>query len=311
MYNEERKMRFLAETRESSAYGISVFKTFEPYEREAGMDLCELTTEALQPVINTNFGFRERTIETAISFMRSYVAWCRERDCPTSDGVYGLRTEMDEKMKRLMIASPAHLESILNKAFAPVSKETIDCLYRCYLWMVFAGMEESDPLDVTVDEIDFSYMTIEHGGRSYEIYREAVPAFRMACDATQFLYINPNYTGDKEKGVYRDRYPGKSLFRGIRSDQIKLTTIKGIINKAFSTNGIETSFGKVRLSGLFYKTFEMERMGEPVNFNSYVVECMNKTDSQYHRNYTRSKRANSIRRYIKNDYEHWKAAFIK
>jgi len=224
--------------------------------------------------------------------------------------VYELKTEMDEKMKRMMIASPVHLEAVLNKIFEPVASETVDCLYRCYLWMGFAGIEEAEAIEVTVDEIDFDTMTIEHGGKSYEIYREAVPAFKMACNATEFRYVNPNYT-DGKQGGYRNRYPGEHLLRGIRSAQIKLTTIRAVIGKKFKAEGIETSYGKIRLSGLFYKTYEMERFGEPVNFDAFIVERMGKTDHQYHRNYTRNKLANGIRRDLEDDYECWKAAFTR
>lgn len=88
---------------------------------------------------------------------------------------------------------PKHLQAILDKSFHPLESETVDCVYRCYLWMAFAGMEEANALEVKVSEIDFGPMLIEHGGKSYEIYREAIPAFRMACEATEFMYEHPNY----------------------------------------------------------------------------------------------------------------------
>lgn len=310
MYNEERKMRFLTEMRSSVDFGRSVFNTIEPYEQKEEKDLCELTVDILQPIANAKFGSRTRTTDSTIAFLRSYVGWCKEQGYPTCSDVYELKTEMDEKMKRMMIASPIHLEAILNKIFEPVASETVDCLYRCYLWMGFAGIEEAEAIEVTVDEIDFDTMTIEHGGKSYEIYREAVPAFKMACNATEFRYVNPNYT-DGKQGGYRNRYPGEHLLRGIRSAQIKLTTIRAVIGKKFKAEGIETSYGKIRLSGLFYKTYEMERFGEPINFDVFIIERMGKTDHQYHRNYTRNKLANGIRRDLEDDYECWKAAFTR
>ena len=310
MYNGERKMRFLTETRDSVSFGRSVFNTIEPYEQSEGKDLCELSVDILQPIVNTKFGSRTRTSDSTIAFLRSYVSWCKEQGYPTYNDVYELKTEMDEKMKRMMIASPTHLEAVLNKIFEPVASETVDCLYRCYLWMGFSGIEETEAIEVMVDEIDFDSMTIEHGGKSYEIYREAVPAFKMACNATEFRYINPNYSESK-RGGYRNRYPGEHLLRGIRSSQIKLTTIRAIIGKKFKAAGIETSYGRIRLSGLFYKTYEMERFGEPANFDAFILERIDKTDHQYHRNYTRNKLAGSIRHDLEDDYECWKAVFTR
>jgi len=310
MYNEERKMRFLEETRSSVGFGKSVFKTIAPYEHEAKMDLCELPIEILQPVANSNFGSRTRTSDSTIAFLRAYTTWCREEGFPVGDGVYLLKTEMDEKVRRLMIASPKHLEATLNKAFAPVQSETVDCLYRCYLWMAFAGLKDVDALDVKVCEIDFDTMLIEHNGRSYELYREAVPTFKMACSATQFRYINPNYGSDKQGG-YRNRYPGELLMRGIRSEQIKIATVRASIGKAFKECGVETTYNKIRLSGLFYKAYEMERCGEEVNFDGIVEERLSQMDHKYHKNYTRNKEANGIRRDLFDDYGCWKAAFAR
>lgn len=310
VYNSERKMRFITEARNSPDVGISVFNTTAPYEQAAGKDFCELPVETLQSIINTKFGFRNRTIGSVVSFLRLYVNWCKEQGYPSCDEICKVEIDLDEKMKRMMIASPAHLEFIQNKIFEPVQSETVDCLYRCYLWMGFAGVEEADTINVTVDEIDFDLMTIEHNGKSYEIYREAVPAFKMACTATQFRYTNPNYAKEKQ-GNYRARYSGEHLLRGIRSPQLKINTIHSVIAKKMKAEGVETSYGKIRLSGIFYKVYEMERFGEPVNFDSYVIEQMNKSKREYRYTYSRSKHASAIRRDLELDYESWKAAFTR
>ena len=303
MYNEERKMRFLTETRSSTDYGRSIFKRTSEYEEKAGADLCELPLSTLQTLANQNFGARTRAVYSAIAFLRSYVMWCKENGYNVVDDIYKVQTQMDEKVKRLMVASPKHLQSILDKAFHPLESETVDCVYRCYLWMAFAGMEEADALNVKVNEIDFSSMLIEHGGKSYEIYREAMQAFRMACDATEFVYEHPNY---KQR---RSRCPGDYLMRGIRSDKIKATTIKSVVKKAFKSNGIELTYSNIRLSGMFYRAYETERMGDEVNFDGMIAEHIIKMDSTFHKNYTRSKVANLIKRDLFDDYACWKAAF--
>ena len=55
----------------------------------------------------------------------------------------------------------------------------------------------------------------------------------------------------------------------------------------------------------------MERFGEPVNFDAFVVERMSKSEHKYHKNYTRNKLANNIKRDLMDDYECWKAAFTR
>lgn len=303
MYNEERKMQFIEETRSSADFGMSVFRTTEPYEQKAEQDLCELQTEVLQDIANKNFGSRTRSMDSTIGFLRTYVAWCKEHGYPACDGIYGVKTQMDEKMKRYMVASPKHLQSVLDKVFSPVESGTVDCIYRCYLWMSFSGIEENETIEVKVREIDFGSMLIEHGGKSFEIYREAIPAFRMACEATEFEYQHPRYTQK------RNRFPGEYLMRGIRSEKVKSTTVKSIIQKAFKANEVELTYNKIRLSGVFYRAYEAERMGDEVNFDDLIAEHIIKMGSTYHKNYTRGKVANLLKRDFFDDYACWKAAF--
>lgn len=305
MYNEERKIQFIREARNSENYGRSVFRTTETYEKAAGKDFCELPLEVLQTIMNQNFGSRTRTMDVTIAFLRSYVDWCKKNGYPASDGIYNVQTQMDEKVKRLMVASPKHLQSKLDNVFSPVESGTMDCIYRCYLWMSFSGIEAAEALEVKVSEVDFTSMQIDHGGMSYELYREAIPAFRMACEATEFQYEheNPKYTQK------RNRYPGEYLMRGIRSEKIKATSIKGAIQKAFKAKGVELTYSTIRLSGIFYQAYENERMNMPVNFRNIAAEHINKSNSTYHGSYTKSKAFNLIQRDLFNDYVCWKAVF--
>lgn len=303
MYNEDRKTRFMDETKSTQEFGRFVFNTTQPYEHSAGQDLCELPSDVLQEIANKYFGARTRSVDNTISYIRSYVVWCKAKGYPTCDGIYSVKTQMDEKMKRYMVASPRHLQAILDKVFSPVESGTIDCVYRCYLWLLFAGLEEADATEVKTGEIDFNSMLIEHGGKSFELYREAIPAFRMACEATQFQFIHPRYTQT------RNRYLGDNLMRGIRSESMKPTTIRSVIQKAFKSNGIDLTYSTIRLSGMFYRAYEMERMGKEINFDDYIAEQIIKRNSTYHINYTRNKAANMIKRDLLDDYACWKAAF--
>lgn len=305
MYNEIRKQKFMDEMTESTVFGRSVFNTTEPYEQDAERDLCELPTETLQNIVDRNFGSRLRSIEKTISYMRLYVTWCKEHGYPVRDGIYSVKAQMDEKMKRYMVASPKHLQAVLDKSFLPVESETVDCIYRCYIWMAFAGMDDRDTIDVRVDEVNFGTMLIEHDGRSFELYRESIPAFRMSCEATEFKYqhVKPTYT------KVRERFPGEFLMRGIRSDKLKLTTIKSVVQKAFNSNGIELTYTSIRRSGLFYRAYETERLGFKVNFDDFVLESISKSSVMSANDSRRRKAAYIAERDLFSDYACWKAVF--
>ncbi len=305
MYNEERKMKFLTGTRSSPDFGKSVFRTTEPYEQEAGADLCELQLDVLQEIADRNFGFRTQTVDSTLAILRTYVLWCKEQGYRTEEGIFQVKIRMEDKMRRFMVASPKHLQSILDKVFAPVEEGTVDCIYRCLMWMAFAGVEEADALEVKTSEINFDKMLIEHQGGSFEIYREAVPAFKMACEATEFVYQHPLY-GDEIK---RSRFPGEYLMRGIRSEKLRLNTARGWVGKALKEKDIELSYGKLQISGLFYQAFELERFGQEVNFDDLVAERTIKTDHASSKNHKKHKLPYSKKKNLMDDYICWKSVF--
>lgn len=303
MYNEERKLRFIEDARKSKDYARSVFHNMGCVEEEYGKDLCELPVEILQPVVNRRLGVRSRSVEVGLSILKDYERWCEDHGYQVCGGIGLLKVDMADKMRRLMVASPQHLESIMDDAFDTVDSETVDCLYRCYLWMAFSGFSEDEALNVKVSEIDFGSMMIHHDGKSLDMYREAVPAFKMACEATEFTYKHKNYTSR------RNRFPGELLMRGIRSDCIKLTTVRSFIQKKFDAKGIETSYSRIYLSGIFYKAYEMERYGVSVSFNDAIMNQLANSGGKFHSNYTRNKAVNAIKKDLFDDYGHWKDAF--
>ena len=228
MYNEERKLDFLRETRQSSEYGISVFSATEEAERLANKDLCELTSDEIQTLFDRHFGVRKRATDSAIALMQSYVKWCEDNGYSVSDGAFNLDIDMSAKIRRTMVMSPYDLGQILNETFDPVAEKTVDCLYRCFLWMAFIGIKDATAIDLKVSQVDLDMMMIHLGDRDFDIYGEAIPSLRVACEATEFTYKHAKYT------TTRSRFPGDNLFRGVRSDSIQLSTIRAAVGHALA-----------------------------------------------------------------------------
>lgn len=305
MYNAQRKNDFISETGRSESFGQSLFHTTKPYEQEAGKDFAELPIEVLQKLFNKSFGVRKRSNESVMSFFRSYVVWCKERGYAACDDVYLVKTNTEEKVKRVMVGSPKHLEMILDRVFEPTSEGTTECLYRAYFWFAFSGLPEEDALSLCIDDIDFNTMTIEKNGRTYDIYREAVPALKVARDADVFKYIHPKYTEEKQ-GKFRKRKENQFVFRGIRSECAGMQAVRSFSYKRLRQYGVELSYGRVRLSGLFYSTYELERIGEPVDFSTYIME---RIEMQNGTQESSKRMARDIRRRMMSDYQAWKNVF--
>jgi len=227
-----------------------------------------------------------------------------------SDGMLHIVAVGLDKIKKQMVASPLHLQRFLDAVFDPEEEETIDNIYRCYFWMAYGGIDEEDTICVKRDDIDFSQMIIRYHTTSVPIYREAIPAFHNAVSLPSFLYKHPNYT----KPIRRDRVSGEEIMRGVKATT-KTFTMRTTLSKRNikamqdGLTDLQLSFYRVRMSGLFYRTYEMERAGVPVNFSEAAQRVMDGKNYSLNGREKIVHKQNRIERDYMEDYQRWKLAF--
>ena len=198
----------------------------------------------------------------------------------------------------------------MDSIFDPESEETIDNIYRCYFWMAYGGIDEEDTIAIRKSDVNFQRMYIQYKSTSIPIYREAVPAFRNAVMLDSFVYKHPNYSKD----IRRNRVQGDTIMRGIKA-ATKTFTMRATLSKRNikaieeGKTDLQLSFYRVRMSGLFYRVYEMERAGISPNFSEAALRVMDgKTYSLKGREKLEHKQ-NRIEKDYMEDYERWKLAF--
>lgn len=309
MYNEGRKEKFITSYTNSpkSAYYVrAIFKKFAKYEDEKWhSDLCMQPTEILEPIINSQTGTRMESAERALIVLKEYVKWCARNGIETSNGIFGVRVDVVEAVKEQMVASPLHLQKKLDDLFNPEDEKTMDCLYRAYMWMAYAGLTDVEALKVEVNEVDLTDLVIRHNGKIYQLYKQAIKTFDQACNLKQFKYKHKNYDTDLEN----PRFPGTKLMRGIKSDVMKLSTLRSVMTKKTAAKKMKMSYKKIFYSGIFYRVYENERAGEDISFSDYVAELIEKNEYVLNENRTINKITNEMIRALEIDYDRWKCAF--
>lgn len=315
MYNEQLKVRFIREYAKSVLKAdicTSLFNAIEKYEVLWGADICTRTNEALGPVIDQLLGIRVQSKWSKLTALRDYGRWC------FNNHVEGAREDLFKidnpgltKLRTQMVVSPTSLEAYLDVICEPVSDETIDIIYRCFYWMAYAGVPESEILELRCSDVDFENMVVHYGNEEAIIYREAVPALRKAVTLDTFAYTHPNYL----KTIRRNRQEGDLILRGIKSTPTS-KTMRVLLNKK-STEAVENgrtemklSFYRVWISGLFRRMYEREIAGLPVDFSGAASKFMEgktyKLDSG--RGTVEGKKRTIANDYLQ-DYHRWKAAF--
>ena len=171
-------------------------------------------------------------------------------------------------------------------------------------------------MSITADDIDLQSKIIRIKKESlieeYPIYEESIPALESCITSTSFVYIHPNYSKD----IDRDRVGGNQLLRGIKTEttlsrariEISRRSKKAVDKKE---TDLHLSYFRVWLSGVFYRTYELEKIGVEPNFMELAGRFMSgknyKLDSG--RNTIEAKQRAVAKEYL-DDYYRWKLAFM-
>lgn len=307
MYNKEQKEKFIAFQTESESLQKALrimFDRTEKFEQSCGHDLCEMSDDELQETVDDVFGVSTVSKRARLSNIREYVRWCRVNGAENvTNAVDHINIAGMDKFKRQMTASPMHLQKCLDIAYSPESMETVDNIYRGYLWLGFMGFPESEIINLTRYNLDFNDMTMRYGGKSFPIYAESVPALRNCAELKAFNYYHdtPSYVSQL------DRFASNGLIRGIKGDFNPLT-MRSKINKKvreFADTGtpiFQLSYKRLVTSGLFYRLYSAERAGIANSARHFF------TDYFTERDILPTSVDMMTREYIK-DYDRWKLAF--
>lgn len=314
MYNNELKARFIKDYTQSintANVATTVFTAMEPFEEAWQADLCTKSAEELQPVIDKVVALRFRSQWMSLNILKEYVKWCMAMRVPGAcDGMLSITAAGLDKVKHQMVSSPFHLQQYLDAVFSKEEDEMLDNLYRCYYWMAYGGVQDEDVLSIKTSDVNFDEMCIQYGDTSVPIYRESLPAFHNAVELKSFLYRHPNYA----KPIRRDRVPGDTLIRGYRvitqtnNLRSNMSHLSADAIKQGKTE-LQLSFYRVWMSGLFYRMYERERAGLPVDFTGVAAELMSgKTYIIKGRTKIEHRQRQRGRDYME-DYQRWKLAF--
>lgn len=315
MYNNELKRQFINDvtssinTRESC---IEVFKVFAPYEEEWGADLCTRSEEDLKPIVSRMIGMRSAGHRMRLSILKSYGKWCINHGVEgATDGVINVTPDVMDKMKMQTVTSPLHLQKFLDSICEKESELTVDNIYRCFYWLAYGGCPEEYMFKITSKDVDFTNMVVRYEGKEYPIYREGVKAFKVCVDMYYFIHIHPNYSDN----IKRLRCDGDILLRGIKSIPT-LASMKAEISRrnrnaiTDKKTNVKLSYFRVWLSGVFYRTYQLELAGIEPDFMWLAAEFMEGRTYNLSsgRNTIAAKQRQIARDYMK-DYNNWKLTF--
>lgn len=312
MYNDYLKSRFLEETEFTDAqrdFAKWLFQKSSKYEEDVKTDISQMNYEELIFVLRGFSCLRNHSNLYIIRTLKQYVAWCEANNVPgTKKCIYDITTKSMgvSSLKSKTVASPAHLQRCLDIIFRPESDKSVDNTFRCACWLLYGGVLPEDLESITVNDVSLTHMIVKYKGYEVPIYREGIQSYLNCFSLREFAYMHPGYP----KGFTKPRAQSIQLLRGqkeflFRNFQNKLSKYQAAVPN--NASGVHLTAVGIWFSGLFYTTYENERIGIPPDFrHAAILSYKAKEDmSQKQLNKAlKDKRAG-----FSGDYQRWKEAY--
>lgn len=295
MFHEDRKRAF-AQAYTSDARNqkncLTIFRKTAEFEDESGFDVAEMPLDLAKSMMDKICGASTSSVRNIQTILRAYTKWSKDNQYPVSDHGFKFDIEASDAVRSNYVASPMHLARSMDAVFHDANDLSILYLCRAYLWLAFMGLEEHEAIKVTSDDIHWDNMQIQLPSStwySYPIYAEAVYDLKAAVNMTSFS----SKIGRGTKII--PRHPGREILRTFDNDQslseMITRSIRPTISRAckaarmyaersqcdISGLCLGLSYNRVLQSGIFYRTFEEERLGVTPSFVKYAEVDVNRS----------------------------------
>ena len=266
MYNNDIKEKYINyernRTKDNSSSDVFIgflyrlFTNTESFEEVYELDLAEMDISQIQYIfteIGGSFSYN-MSLESAI---KKYVKWCSNNDIfdnviDHSKFIFLDKNNQKDDLKFKFVKSPQDLIEKCDVLFSDVETElTIRLMCRATLYLSFCGY--------SMDEI----VNLKKGNLDYKrVYPEFVDVIEQAANTTQYQtkvsskYLKNKYINDD---YVIKAYNNRSGLKSYLCNRISNATEK--YNQC-SRNGfepIQISPSKVCKSGLYYRTYQIER----------------------------------------------------
>lgn len=265
MYNETKKQEYLNSAKfahRTRNLIADIFNKLESYEQTAGKDISEFSAKELNSVLYDGFLIsKQSTYDNILSIINRYKEWVGAptlKDSEELDGTLMLR--------KTMVSSPVHLRTVLDQGFLTADFETIDVIIRAMYWLLFMGLTPKQIVSVTKDDVDFNTMTVNCDGEIFLIEALAVESLRFACESEYIILDNPAYN----EAVKRPRAEGSEILRCYTPLNGSLSNLRRRAYEIFQSREMQNPpvFSNIWYSGIFYRKFLAEMMGDEPEFES-------------------------------------------
>lgn len=314
-YHNDRKLAFINDlsTNIASSKAVkSLFSDTYPLEQELNKDISEFKLDEYNKFLKDGKTHFTNPEKLTLVILKEYVKWCSKHDYRTTNDLFNITLSDSEQIKTFMVGSPEDLQNKIDRLFEKEEEETIDNVYRAYIWMIYMGLDKEEAAQITnnnIEEDEDGSRYIFKDNTYYKMYELSFPAFKNCETLKQFrvYHRNPDYE------VFKNRAQGDLILRGIRTPNVGVDTIQKVVRRRAKEERAKDYHYKfaytdsdICLSGMFYRIYLREQRGFEADFTAIAKKRFKNEFTE-----NQSLRLKNLKRKYRVKYEKWKLTFYR
>lgn len=319
MYNANQKQEFILQFTKSptvAKQSESIFNKIGEIEKKHGADMCFISDpDTVLEIAQCVSGSRVNGNKWKLNMLKGYIEWCSKRYDNVELALMNISQEdiNISYIENHMASDPNDMKDYLDAFLRPDEKLTMDIVYKCVLWLAYAGIKEEKIIDIKTDDVNLELV----GDIFYIIYDDKVyPVPEVALDTftkcVQLTAFNYEYNLNTK---LKPRVSGNGLLRGIKAQSNNYHAFIERITRKASDAGIQRriTYTNAMYSGFFYRMYALELISKvDVDFRDearrFIGDKVYKVDSTKS---TQESIKGQMIKQLEEDYRIWKVAFKK
>ena len=307
LFNQERKEAYIASLPVSSrAATFTMFRGTYEIEYSLNTDICKVPRAKIMELFNREFGLKQSTAKSFLNMLNNYITWCEKNSLEIGLEQHNFDFDFTYKSRKFLVASPEHLNVVLDAVLSPLENHTIDCVIRGYMWLIYMGFTPDEALEITTDDVNLKAMSIRYNKVMARIVPEAYKTIELLCNLTHFRH---NRTEFQTEVI---RLDGNQILRTWKKSTNARAAIRERLVELRCNEVKRLSENYVHLSGVYYRMFEFERINGVPNFTQHAREYVAYRSRKLSKPIKRGKleqQINAAKNDLSTGYSWWRMAY--
>lgn len=283
MFNAAQKERFieskilLSTGKQLAEYKRTIrnfFDRLEAYEERSGKDFADMDYDEINQVLEDFLSGGKSYQTITVSNLSNYMQWAIknglthwERNIVATIDINRLTPQ--NSCRNSMVVDEDELTLCASDALRPLQEDTIDNLYWCIIYLLYAGLTREDIMNLKSDDVFLDESEIHFDKYLFKMSKRLKKTLKYYSGMDGFVHsASENAKGIRVDPIVRSEYFVCNSTTSDRKQMASSTFVS--LSKKFKACRKRLTPSSVNISGVFRRMYDREKNGQPEDYSEYL-----------------------------------------